>query len=348
MNLRRPFLWAASAALTVFLIVLLIKIGKLDLHVTVQQLRSVSWISFTRLILLNGLLVYLSTSKWRSIDDAWRLSTDSVPSWTKSYALTSVGLALGIVLPAQLAMSTARTMGTHVHGGALKRGTAGTLFEQSFDMLAVAFLAVASGITRFCKGGGLMWTVAAVVATVIALLVVGPSIRLIRWRSKSRSDTSEVPRTRLAAVLRALFELRYSGLLNARLAQRLVMLSALRFCVVVLMSVQTADAINVHIPIWQMAAALPFVVMASVLALTPGGLGVNELTSVTALKIFGTPLAAGAQWALANRVLIAVSYFFVAICAVVLLAVQRLVTGGETDPIQGRNEEAAVEHRQPL
>src|ERR1700733_3607901 len=134
MNLRRSFLWAASAALTVFLIVLLIKISRLDLSVTVQQLRNVSWLSFTKIVLLNGLLVYLSTEKWRSIDAAWRHSTDSFPSWTKSYALTSAGLALGIVLPVQLAVSATRTMGTHVHGRSLKRGTAGTLFEQSFDM----------------------------------------------------------------------------------------------------------------------------------------------------------------------------------------------------------------------
>ena len=48
MNVRRSFLWACSAALTVFLIVLLIKISKLDLRVTVQQLKSVSWVSFSR------------------------------------------------------------------------------------------------------------------------------------------------------------------------------------------------------------------------------------------------------------------------------------------------------------
>ena len=72
-----------------------------------------------------------------------------------------------------------------------------------------------------------------------------------------------------------------------------MVLSTLRFSVVVLMSIQTAEAIGLHIPVWQMAAAIPFVVFASVIALTPGGLGVNELTSVSALRVFGTPLAVG-------------------------------------------------------
>jgi uncharacterized membrane protein YbhN (UPF0104 family) len=130
--------------------------------------------------------------------------------------------------------------------------------------------------------------------------------------------------------------MRHSSLIDAGLARRLVILSALRFGVVVLMSVQTAEAINVHIPVWQMAAAIPFVVMASVIALTPGGLGVNELTSVTALKIFGTPLAVGAQWAVANRVLIAASYVLVAACAALLLAAQSIIDPGATDRLQDR------------
>lgn len=348
MTLRRSLLGIGSAALTILSVMVLIRVGKINPRLTLQQLRNVSWISFTKLLLLNGLLVHLSTEKWRSIDAAWRRSTDTIPSRTKSYALTSVGLALGMVLPVQLAMSTARTMGNHAHGRPLKRGTAGTLFEQGFDMLMVGFLAVASGITRFWKGQSTMWAISAAVATAIALVTVGPSIRLIQWSATWCSHRTGPSQSRVGAVLQSFLALRRSGLFNARLARRLVMLSALRFCVVVLMSVQTAEAIHVNIPIWQMAASIPFVVMASVIALTPGGLGVNELTSVTALKIFGTPLAVAAQWALANRVLIAVSYFVVAGCATLLLAAQRVIAPVVTDPMQGHKEETALEYRQPL
>lgn len=192
-----------------------------------------------------------------------------------------------------------------------------------------------------------MWAVSAAAAIVLALLMVGPSIGLIRSRSTPRDSMTGAPHSRLGAILRGFAELRRSGLLDAGLARRLVILSALRFCVVVLMSIQTAEAINVHIPIWQMAAAVPFVVMASVIALTPGGLGVNELTSVTALKIFGTPLVIGAQWALANRALVAVSYFVVAMCAAIVLAAQWLISPGASDPLPVRGE-AAVKRRQLL
>jgi len=324
MTLRRWLLGIGSAILTLFLILVLVKVGKVNLRVTLEQLRTVSWFSFTKLFLLNCLLVYLSTEKWRSIDAAWRRPSDRAPSRLIAFTHTSAGLALGIFLPVQLAMSMARTFGTQTHGRPLKRGAAGTLLEQSFDVLTVCFLAAASAITRFYRGGGTMWMLAAAGAMLLVLLAVEPSVRLIRRLARLVASGSMSSRNKLAAILQSLSELQHSGLLNARLARRLVTLSILRFTVVVLMSIETADAIGVHIPFWQMAAAVPFVVIASVLALTPGGLGVNELTSVTALKMFGTPLTVGADWAVANRILIAVSYISVALCAAIVLGARRV------------------------
>ena len=96
-------------------------------------------------------------------------------------------------------------------------------------------------------------------------------------------------------------------------------LSATRFVIQALMAAQAAKAIGVHIPLWHLAAAMPFVIIACVIVVTPAGLGVNELSYATALHMFGTPLAIGAQWALANRFLVASSCFVVAACATALL-----------------------------
>jgi lysylphosphatidylglycerol synthase-like protein len=332
-TLRRALLAVASLTLAILLIALMIKIGKINLWLTLQQLQSVSLISFAKLVLLNVLLVYFSNEKWRSIDAAWRRFSDSVPSMTTSFTLTSAGLALGMLLPVQLAMATARTLGTYFHGRPLKRGTAGTLLEQGFDLLTAAFLAVASWATWFYKGSAMMWTISAIAATALALLAVGQCIRLIRWVAASYNTKTEAPSNR---ILRSFWELQHSGVLNAPLARRLVMLSVGRFCVVVLMSIQTAQAIGLHIRLWQMAAAIPVVVFASVIAVTPGGLGVNELAAVTALKLFGTPLAVAAQWALANRVLLAISYFFVAMCAAMMMVAERVVPPSTPDAMQDR------------
>ncbi len=322
MTLRRSLLAVASVALAIVLIALLIKVGKINLRVTLQQLESVNLVAFAKLVLLTGLHVYLSNMKWRSIDAALRRPSDSVPSRSMSFAFTSIGVALGQLLPVQLSMSGARTLGTYAHGGALKRGTVGTLFEQSFDVLIVSFLAVASVATWFYKGGAMMWTAAAAAMTVFALLAVGPAIRLIRWLAAygSRMTTSR------SRVLRSITGLKHLSIVNAGLARRLMMLSAARFVVQVAMWYQTARAIGAHIPFWQLGAALPFVIATFALSVTPAGLGINEFASVTALKLLGTPLTVGAPWAIASRVLITTSSFVVAIGGVVFLLVVRVVT----------------------
>ncbi len=117
MTVRRWLLWAGSAALTVVLIVVLVRISKLDVRATLQQLRSVSWVAFTRLVLLTALHVFLSSQKWRCVDASLRRSFDSAPSRTMSFALTSMGVALGQVLPVQVSMSIARTLGTYLLEG---------------------------------------------------------------------------------------------------------------------------------------------------------------------------------------------------------------------------------------
>jgi uncharacterized membrane protein YbhN (UPF0104 family) len=325
MTLRRVLLGLASAALGVLLIAVLIRVGKINFQLTLLQLADVSPAAFAELVLLNGLIACLSTAKWRSVDATLRLASDSVPTRITSFAVTSVGMALGLILPMQLSMTAARTLGTYVHGRPLKRGAAGTLFEQGFDLLIVVFLAVASGITWFYKGGAGMWMLSAVCMTALALLLVAPLVSLIRWAGASYSARTPEPRNR---TLRAVWELQHSSLLNPALARRLVMLSAIRFGVLVLLAGQTAEAIHAYIPLWQIAAAVPCVVIASVVVVTPGGIGVNELTYAAALHLFGTPLAVASPWALANRFLVTGSCLLAAACAITMLGVEKIVAPG--------------------
>ncbi len=328
MTKRRLFLMFVSVALAAALIILLMKIGKVDLRVTLQQLKSVSLISVAKIVLLNVLMVCFSTEKWRTIDAAWRGPSDLVPSRTTSYALTSVGLAIGIVLPLQLAMAAARTLGTYFHGGALKRGTGGTLLEQGFDVYTVCFLAAASAITWYRHGGAKTWAICASASIVLALLAVEPSVRIIRWLAARLKAPASGPFNRILHSVRAL---QHSGISNAGLARRLVVLSALRTGIVVLMSIQTAGAVGLHIPFWQMAAAVPFVSVVTIIAVTPGGIGLNDLAGAGALDLFGTPFATGAQWVLANRILLTVSYLLIAACAAIVLGLGKSAQRGAGD-----------------
>ncbi len=337
MSLRRVLPVFASVALGLVLIVFLIRVGKTDVGSTLRQLQHVSRFVFIKLVLLNGLLIYLSTEKWRIVDATLRGSSDLVPSRITSFAVSSAGMAMGLILPVQLGMAAARTFGTYLYGRALKRGTAGTVFEQSFDLLVVALLSVASGATWLCGGGGVAWTACASAMIVLAMLAVEPAFRLVQRlpTCKPKHPTPDDPtpvRTQrerlLARALGSCSELMHSNAVSASLARRLLLLSTVRFGVVVLMAGQTAEAIHSPIPLWQMGAAIPFVVIATAFALTPGGIGVNEVTSATALKLFGTPLDFGVQWALANRVLGIVVCYFVAACALAMLGVERIIAAG--------------------
>jgi uncharacterized membrane protein YbhN (UPF0104 family) len=318
---KSTFVLFFSTLAGLLLIFFLAKAGRVNLRLTVQQLLAVSGTSFIKLVVLTGLHIFLADQKWRNIDKFIRSSSDSIPTKTTSFALTSVGVTLGQVLPVQLSMTLTRTLGTGFYGNPLKRGTAGTLFEQSFDLVVVLSIAFASVLTVVWHGGAVVWIACALAMTGLAALGLTPFVRMAGRIASSCGDIATPSKNR---ILRKVIELQRSGLLNIGLAHRLLALSVARFIVQVLMAAQAAEAVGVKIPAWHLAAAMPFVVIACVIAVTPGGLGVNEISYATALSLFGTPLGLGAQWAVANRFLVLASCFAVAFCSVTVFCVQRL------------------------
>lgn len=321
---RRIAMFIVCVAAGVILTWVLVRVGKIDLRLTLRQLGNVSPAAFARLLLLNFLMVALSAEKWRCVDATLREPSDSVPSRISTFAFTSIGMALGLLLPVQFGMMSARTLGTYFYGKPFRRGAGGTLFEQSFDLAIVFFLAGASGVTWFYHGGAVMWFGCASVMVVAAALASGPCTRLLRLLASYTAN--QLPSgSPVGAELRSLAYFERTRVLDSRLSRKLVLLSALRFFIVALMAEQTSAAIGAGIPLWQMAAMVPFVVVATLFAVTPGGIGVNELMSVSALKQLGTPLAVAGQWAAANRVLATAACFVVAAAAVSILLVERII-----------------------
>ena len=322
MRLRPTLIALVSLVLGIVLVTLLLHVAKIDLRLSFRQLRSVSVSAFAKLVLLNIAVVFLSTEKWRKVDLALRTGADTVPSRTAAFSFTSIGMALGLIVPVQLGMSAARTFGTYFYGKPLRRGTAGTLFEQSFDLILVFFLATASAVTWFWHGHALIFWGCSLVVLVCAFVTVGPAMRLTRRLAKFCAQVLR-PNNRIGVSLIKLSELEQSGLLSRELGRQLLLFSAARFLAVVLMAKVTAEAIGAPIALWQMAAMVPFSVVAMALALTPGAIGVNELACVSALTLLGSPLSVAAPWAVANRILATASCFVVAALAGTALAVQQ-------------------------
>ncbi len=337
MSRRRAALLAASFALGGLFIAALIKVGKINLYATFEHLEHVNRAAFAGLVALTAVHIYLSSLKWRKIDAALRRSSDSAPSQVTAFSLTSIGVVLGQMLPVQIAMSTARTVGTYFYGSPLKRGTGGTLYEQGFDVLIFGFLSIASGITWILHGGAGTYIVSAAVMAVAGVAAVGPSIGMLRGAAFAMASKAGVRR----GILSRLPDLQQSEFLDARLARQLMMLSAARFVVLVLMAGASAGAVGAHIPLWHLAAAIPFATLAAVFAMIPGGLGVNELGYAFTLSVFGTPFAVGAQWALENRILVVASCLVIAGCGSVLLGLERVAArrmGGSSGASRDGNE----------
>lgn len=330
MTWRRGIVVAVSLVLTVASFVLLSKISSVDIQLWIKQLRAIKPAGFLLLVLLTAFHIFLANWKWRCVDDVLRRPTDSKLPWSISFALTSIGVALGQVLPVQACMTAARSFGTYLYGSPLRRGAAGTLFEQGFDVLIVVFLAIASGVTWFCSGGWLLWMTVAVSMSVTAILAVGTCLRWMRaaadfyFRRVARRKVAQGDAPNLPQL----------AFLNVRLGRRLMLLSAARSLVQIMMVATAAQAAGIDIPAWKLSAALPFVIFATVLAITPGGLGVTELTYAAALNLFGVPLDLGGRWALTNRALVLCSCFIVAMIAGVLALGERLKAAPKGEVIE--------------
>ena len=328
MKLRSAFFGVASLSLGGLLIAFLVGLGKIDLRETVRKVGHADVPSFLVFTFLMAVHILLSTQKWQIIDPVIRRPSDIPVPRSTSFALSSSGIALGQFLPAAAGMAAARTLGTYVRGRAFTRGTVATIFEQGFDFLIICFLIPASIATRVFAGGGMIWTAAAVVMSVTLLLIVSVAVRWLDRIAQRLASTRTILPARLQ---RGFAELHTSGLLNAKLARELAALSILRFVILVLMAYEATRAIGVEVPIWHLAASMPFVIFSSVIAISPGALGVSELTYATALSLFGTPLPVAAQFALANRFLVAAASFIVASFAAGMLFVQRALTSTKHD-----------------
>ena len=318
MKPRSVLLTLLSLLVGITLVVLLAARADVSWHAFAIQLGTTDPVVFIRLSLLFALNTYLSSAKWRLTDRVLRGPTDGALPRSTAFAMSSIGVALGQILPIQFSMSLARTVGTWVYGRALRRGTLGTLFEQGFDFLILSFLMAASAVTLLLHGGAATWFASALLISGFALWGVGsamkPASRLTAHFAANGSNGGDHVRWR-----RLLTELHNSGLLQSHLARQLMAISTVRFAVQVLMASQTAAAIRADIPLWHLAAAVPFALVVAVVGITPGGLGLAEFTFAGTLTLFGTPPAVATQWAIANRLLVFASAFVVAVFGAMVL-----------------------------
>ena len=292
----------ASAVLAIILLVLLFEFTDLDLAAIGGLLLGANPQAFVEIVLLLGLNNVLAGEKWRLI--AVRAQEDDGRPMPRIlyFAFTSIGVALGQFLPAQLTLVFSRSIGAHLYGGRpLARGAVATVFDYFFDLLVAVFFALSSALVLVGGGGAGAWALCALVILIAGFLLYGAAARLAvgtahllgsRGRSRFHGFCTTIA---------------LSPLLVPKIGRWLLAISLMRFGVLVLMGAASANAVALDVPLWRLAAALPFAAITNALAITPGGLGINEWAASSVLFALGTPFQVSAQWAVVNRVLVAVA-----------------------------------------
>jgi uncharacterized membrane protein YbhN (UPF0104 family) len=307
MNLRSVIAISLSLVVGVGLIVLLLLASRVRWQDILSRSLAVDRMAFVRLCLLFALNSFLSSEKWRMTDRVVSQGGGKPLPRPTAFGLTAIGVALGQFLPIQISMSIARTLGTLVYGRALRRGTVATLFEQAFDFFVAILMMLASVCAGLLQGGGVVWLAYALAGALLGVSCVGSLMKLAN-RLAARLT---VQATHAAGWRRSLAELQQSGLFHANLARPLTLISFARFAVLVLIASQVSSGVHIAIPLWRLGAAVPFGLMAGVVGITPGGLGLTEAAYATFFKLSGLSLALSTQWAIANRLLATAAIFIV-------------------------------------
>jgi len=179
------------------------------------------------------------------------------------------------------------------------------VFEQLFDFFVAALLGCASLLVIVMAADAAAWALWSLVA-----IVAGLAFCVVAGRAAATSSgplaslAARIPAARMRKLLASVAEPR---LIASEMTLRLFVLSLLRLVVSVLIGAAVANALSLDLPLWQLAAAFPFAVLAIALALTPAALGVGEFTLSWALVALGTPLQVAGQWVIATRILVVVT-----------------------------------------
>lgn len=303
-NLKRSYLvpLLGSILLSILLLVLLFACTDIDLAQIKRLLLTVHPISMMEIVLLMGFNSFLAGEKWHLVVTHFDRARGYHMPRQLYFALSAIGGCLGQVFPSQLATALCRSLAARAHGGqALKRGVGATVFEQLFDVFVAGLLGLASILVIITAAGPSAWLLWACLTLGIGFGLSGVAVRAAAGASRLLGSLPHWTRAnRLTCLLSSVAD---SPLMAGASTYPLFALSIARFVVFVLIGAVSANALSLDIPLWQVAAAFPFAILTTALALTPGALGINEWTFSTVLVALGTPFSTAAQWAIATRIL---------------------------------------------
>ena len=324
---RRAWLWvAASTGVGFCLIAALMATVRADLTTIEDAISQMQPQLFGLLVVLLAINTLISAEKWRLTDRRFSKVVHNPTPGPFYFALTAIGVAFGQIMPTQVSMAVSRSLGLYFFGErGVARGATATIFEQAFDLLVAVFLTLALGSFALTGGGCLTWALWACASSVLGLVFAGAGIEAVAGGLR-RLQTAEryASATRAKRIIEAFLS---STLFAPELARRLFILSILRFVVVTLMAGVTTAIGQLDIPLWQISAVIPLIILTSVIPIAPAGLGVNEWAFVMVMTAFRTPADIAAQWVVLNRVLAIMAGVQVGVTGIVVGMAARAARG---------------------
>jgi hypothetical protein len=251
----------------------------------------------------------LAAQKWRRVEAC--LSGTS-PSYRYAVGVTAIGQGLGQFLPTPIASVIARGLGNRASKRSGRHGAFASAWEQLFDLGAAALL-TGPALVALARGSE-----AALFVGLVAAAVVGESGAVVLPRLVVRLARME-PVLATPALCRLLWRL-----------------SFVRVGVLMLVTIAIGQAMKAPITPWQIAAAVPPVILAAVLSFVPAGLGVNELSFVGLFGMAGVALPLSTAFALVNRVVQVLIAALLGLAGCALLVSSWVLAGNPGDDAQCR------------
>lgn len=315
-NVRGIFLFL-SGLLLVSLIGLLFRKTKItvsDVDYTIKSVR-LGWLF---LISLSTVLHFnLSAIKWRVVLNRV-VNQDPLP-YTFFLMYTTLGAALGQVLPVQLSVITSRSLATRIQNNSFSSGFGSSFVEQVFDLL-VPLALFFPGMIFVSKGakdvsgwiGMAVFALVALGAMVFALVPRGvPALAAFFARRKDGSGIA----ARIAPFFYQYLWNEHQGRwFHGRVMLILYSLSILRFGNLILRTWFVTQSLHLGVPLATLTMIMPGIILSNLIAITPGNIGVTEWTFVGLLALVGVNASAASLFSLTHRVLV-----FISIIAAILL-----------------------------
>jgi uncharacterized protein (TIRG00374 family) len=215
---------------------------------------------------------------------------------------------LAQVLPLQLCTVAVRSLALRRHEELpLRRGAASTIYDQFFDLLIPVVLLVPSLL--YVSGwiaAASFWLIGLSFLAITALAVSLWGFRLLVWGLRGLAMLPVVGE-RFRILAGNLPERGEGTLFHRRMVATLFGLSLLRYSNWVGRIYLVAFATGLGISFLQVASALPVILMAFLIMITPGGLGVVEWGWVGVLALMQVPATTAAEFALVSRVFLLLS-----------------------------------------